>query len=77
MNSVKQCFTLDLTNSIGVRRPLCLKAASPLDMAYPPAKKIHRLESFILGLLEARGLTILVRSNGDKEGFLSLWIFYY
>jgi hypothetical protein len=30
MNSVKQYFTLDLTNSIGVRRPLCLKAASPL-----------------------------------------------
>jgi hypothetical protein len=46
-------------------------------MADPPVKKIDRHESFILGLLKARGLTLLVRSNVDKEGFLSLWILYY
>jgi hypothetical protein len=33
MNSVKQYFILDLTNFIGVRRPLCLKAVSPLAIA--------------------------------------------
>jgi hypothetical protein len=43
-------------------------------MADPTMYELYRIESYVLGLLEARRLTLLVKSNDGKERFLSLWI---